>query len=75
MCYHRTYLNTQLSRFSVVCDHLILATHPPDLYPVSGKRIAPMRAADRVILRDFNITTRIVVSSVAKVLTPHPPGG
>ncbi len=41
MCYHRTYLNTQLSRFLVVSDHLILAIHPPDLCPVSDKRIAP----------------------------------
>ena len=38
-----TYLDTQLSRFSMANDHPILATHPPDLCPVSGKRIAPMR--------------------------------
>ncbi len=29
MCYHLTYLDTQLSRFSVVNDHPILAAHPP----------------------------------------------
>ena len=29
MCYHLTYLGTQLSRFSVVNDHPILAAHPP----------------------------------------------
>jgi hypothetical protein len=32
MCYHRTYLNTQLSRFLAVSDHLILAAHPPYLW-------------------------------------------
>ena len=29
MCYYLTYLDTQLSRFSVVNDHPILAAHPP----------------------------------------------
>ena len=29
MCYHLTYMDTQLSRFSVVSDHPILAAHPP----------------------------------------------
>ena len=32
----------------MVNDHLILAAHPPDLYPVSGKRIAPLNEADPV---------------------------
>ncbi len=33
----------------MVNDHPILAAHPPDLCPVSGKRIAPMRGADWVV--------------------------
>jgi hypothetical protein len=32
-------------------------------------------AADRAILRDFNGSTRILINFVAKMLTPHPPGG
>ncbi|MCP3683232.1 MAG: hypothetical protein GY861_11130 [bacterium] len=42
---------------------------------VKAKAALTARAADRVILRDFNVFTRILVSSVAKLLTPHPPGG
>ena len=38
-----TYMNTQLSRFLTVSDRPILAAHPPDLCPVSGKRIAHTR--------------------------------
>ena len=35
----------------------------------------PRLAPDWAISRDFNCSTRIVVSSVAKMFTPHPPGG
>ncbi len=34
-----------------------------------------MREPDRAILRDFNISTGILVSSVSKLLTPQPVGG
>ena len=70
MCYHLTYLDTQLSRFSVVNDHLILAAHPPyhrygfertdrtnGLHPT---RLSPLKIGGH---------TRFVVALVAKALS------
>ena len=34
-----------------------------------------LREPDRAILRDFNVSTRILVHFVAKLFTPHSPGG
>jgi len=40
-----------------------------------GDRPADHNAADLAILHDFNVSTRISVSWLAKILTPHPPSG
>ncbi len=39
-----------------------------------AKAVLTLREPDRAILCNFNISTRIPVSSVANMLTPHPPG-
>ena len=75
MCYHLTYIDTQLSRFSVVNDHPILAAHPP-YHRYGFERTDRTNRMNPTALSGAQIggQTRIGVSFVATLLTPHPRG-
>jgi len=55
MCYHLTYMGTQLSRFLTVSDRLFLAAHPPSLNERRFRANGPhtLRGADRACRRSL----------------------
>jgi len=83
LVYHLTWMNTQLSKFWQPKGRGYLRS--PDPCPPSPILLSerwfrrngshPRLAPDWAILLDFNCSTRILVSSVAMVLTPQPPSG
>ncbi len=73
-CYHLTYMDTQLSRFSVVNDHPILAAHPP-YHRYGFERTDRTNRMHPTALRACtSAATRAFRWSCSEGVLPHPRG-